>query len=298
MSFEALILGHVRDSTIVHVRTQNLGIRVAFLDIGEYLVDGSIEAASGQSIFRARGRAWSLDEFPCIYQRAYAALDASPQARSRLLALETGPMSSASEVINRPFGGWQNLSKPFQLLMLQDRFTVPPSRSTSIPDDYRLFREAMSDVIYKSNSGERSIVDRITPEHDGRTQRLATCPVLFQRQIIGDDVRVHVCRGEAFAVRISSDAVDYRYYKARGSFAHLEPQATLPEEIRAGSIAFAATSGVALAGFDFKVDADGHWYCLEMNPSPAFESYDHALDGVIARRLVEGFRMTTVGCPG
>jgi D-alanine-D-alanine ligase-like ATP-grasp enzyme len=60
----------------------------------------------------------------------------------------------------------------------------------------------------------------------------------------------------------------------------------LPSAIGKKCIEFAAASGVALAGFDFKVDDEGCWYCLEMNPAPAFESYDHVMNGAIARRIV------------
>jgi hypothetical protein len=285
-----LILGHLRDSTVVHVRAvaERMAARVCFVDIGAYVTDGSFtQTAAAGAILAVGGREWHLDDFPCIYQRVYLGFHARPPAVSRLVALETALYSSRSRVINRPFGGWQNMSKPFQTLMLLERFMTPASRSTSIPDDYRRFRERTGDIIYKSNSGERSIVDHVSAEHDERADRLVECPALFQQQIVGDDVRVHVFQDEAFAVRVRSDAVDYRYYKTRGSFADLEPEPALPPEIGKACVEFAAASGVVLAGFDFKVDAEGRWYCLEMNPSPAFESYDHVLDGIIARRLVE-----------
>jgi D-alanine-D-alanine ligase-like ATP-grasp enzyme len=97
---------------------------------------------------------------------------------------------------------------------------------------------------------------------------------------------VHVFFGETFAVRIRSDAVDYRYYRTRGSFAKLEPEIELPKAIKSACIEFAAASRVSLAGFDFKIDGEGRWYCLEMNPTPAFESYDRVMEGAIARRIL------------
>jgi hypothetical protein len=296
MSAAGLIVGHRRDSAIAHVRSaaQQMGCAVAFVDVEEFAAGGTVtDATSSDAVITASGRSYRLGDFGCIYQRVYPGSDAPPAAVSRLMALETALYASRSQVINRPFAGWQNMSKPLQMLMLQQAgFAVPVSRSTSIPDDYRRFRQQTDDTIYKSNSGERSIVARLSAEHDERAGRLTNCPALFQQRIVGDDVRVHVFRDDAFAVRIQSDAVDYRYYKARGSFARLEPEPSLPLDVRTRCIEFAMATGVVLGGFDFKIDAAGCWYCLEMNPAPAFESYDHVLGGVIGRRLVEA-----LACP-
>lgn len=291
MSVRGLVIGHVRDSTIMHVLAvaQRAAADVLFVDMAEYLECGSItNATSNEAVLKLGACSYQLDAFAYIYQRSYIGPDGTPSAQGRLLALEAALSSSKRRVINRPISGWQNMSKPFQTLMLQESgFDVPDSRSTSVPGDYREFRQRMGDVIYKSNSGQRSIVERATAEHDGRAERLVQCPVLFQRRIVGDDVRVHVLENEIFPMRIQSDAIDYRYYKSHGSFAKFDPQMRPPEEISSACVRFAAKSGVLLAGFDFKVDREGRWYCLEMNPTPAFESYDRLMDGIIARRIVE-----------
>ena len=290
MKSNGLIIGHIRDSTIAHVRTVawRLGADVPFVDVGEYVTTGSItDATSSNAVLTVSGHDYPLGGVSCIYQRASIEPDPPPWSQSRLLALETALLSSGSEVINRPLTGWQNMSKPLQMLMLEScGFVVPSSRATSVPEDYQDFRTYMGDIIYKSNSGQRSIVDRVSTGHDQRAELLSHCPALFQQRIVGNDIRVHVVHEEIFAVKIQSDAVDYRYYKSRGSFAKLQAEPLLPSAIGKKCIEFAAASGVALAGFDFKVDDEGCWYCLEMNPAPAFESYDHVMNGAIARRIV------------
>lgn len=290
MNSGGLIIGHSGDSTIQHVRSvaHGLGTDVRFLDVGDWLKEGSVSGAcTDEPSLSLKQETFRFSDFSWIYQRGYIASDPTPISQGRLLALEAALCNSRSIVINRPNGGWQNMSKPLQMLMLEEfGFRVPPSRSTSVPSDYHQFREEERNLIYKSNSGRRSIVDGIGDEQDYRTEAIRHCPVLFQRRIVGVDVRVHVLCGEAFSVRAQSDAIDYRYYRLNGSFLNLEAMHSIPEEMERRCIAFAADSGVKLAGFDFKIDANGSWYCLEMNPSPAFESYDHVLENGIARRIV------------
>jgi hypothetical protein len=178
-------------------------------------------------------------------------------------------------------------SKPLQAHRLQEHgFSIPPSLSTSVPEDYRSFREG-KELIYKSNSAERSIVDRVDRVEADRLAFLPACPVLFQHLIRGRDVRVHVIGGAAFPVLIESDAVDYRYAKRQGAVARMQPLRDLPAEIRDRCPAFSRSCGLDLAGFDFKITPEDRWYCLEMNPAPGFEGYDRVLGGTIARRLLE-----------
>ncbi len=290
MNPSGLIIGHSRDSTIRHVRSvaRVLGANVEFLDIGEWMKEGSIiGACTGEALLSLKEKTYRFSDFQWIYQRGYLTSTPTPINQGRLLAMETALCNSNANIINRPNGGWQNMSKPLQMFMLEEfGFCVPPSRSTGIPTDYHQFREQERDIIYKSNSGLRSIVDGIGDEQDCRAEALRYCPVLFQRRIVGVDVRVHVLCGEAFSVRAQSDAIDYRYYRLEGSFLNLEAISNIPEEIEQRCTAFAKASGVNLAGFDFKIDANGLWHCLEMNPSPAFESYDHVLENRIACRII------------
>ena len=83
------------------------------------------------------GQTYVFEHFSGVYRRIYADPDAAPAIHSRLVALELALRVTAVPVVNRPFGGWQNMSKPFQMLMLQRHdLTAPTSRSTSIPDDF------------------------------------------------------------------------------------------------------------------------------------------------------------------
>jgi len=242
---------------------------------------------------RAAGVSYRISEFSGIYQRlllpnpSHVGKYQWPKTMSRFVGLSAVLQSTQVNTINRPLCGWENMSKPLQSYFLRQKgFTVPLSLTTSIVSDYKKFRQH-GETIYKSNSGVRSIVDNVEKVENERLQFLENCPVLFQRRIVGKDVRIHVVEDSVFAVEIESDAIDYRYYRTKGTYSHMRACESAPQWIMDLCRSYAQERGVVLAGFDFKVDDLGNWYCLEMNPSPGFESYDVVLEGRIGKRVLE-----------
>ena len=92
--------------------------------------------------------------------------------------------------------------------------------------------------------------------------------MLVQEYIAGVDVRVHVVAGECFGTEVRGAGVDYRF-----DGHHSYRERDVPPEIGALCVTVAATEGLLLAGFDFRVDAFGLWFCLEVNPMPSFIPY-------------------------
>jgi D-alanine-D-alanine ligase-like ATP-grasp enzyme len=44
--------------------------------------------------------------------------------------------------------------------------------------------------------------------------------------------------------------------------------------------------GMAFTGWDFKIDAAGQYWCLEVNPMPGYGCYDRRCDGAISTELL------------
>ncbi len=297
MAANLLIVGFATDSTIRHVlgTAVGTGVETALLELEEFYATGAIDWSSNdpeETVVYVGDLAFRLGEFDAIYQRASPpdleslSMENAAHCRALSAALHIALSTSPATVVNRPRAGWENSSKLLQLSLLKSAgFDVPPSLSTSFSADLIAWARH-DDLIYKSNSGTRSIVSSVNPEHIQRADELDKCGVLFQRHIRGVDVRVHVVKGEALAVAIESDAVDYRYYRRCGTYAKMRPLPDLPRHISDLCISYAGSRGVDIAGFDFKC-ADGVWYCLEMNPSPAFAYFDDSLEGRIAARLVD-----------
>jgi glutathione synthase/RimK-type ligase-like ATP-grasp enzyme len=90
-------------------------------------------------------------------------------------------------------------------------FNVPDTLVTTDPRDVRAFCAEHDQVVYKSTSGVRSIVNLLKASDVSRLDDVRACPTQFQQHIAGIDHRVHVVGGELFAARIESGAIDYRY---------------------------------------------------------------------------------------
>jgi len=175
-------------------------------------------------------------------------------------------------VVNRLSAMGSNSSKPYQAaLIAQAGFAVPDTLVTNDPDALRQFWKRHGSVIYKSCSGVRSIVSRLSADDVDRLARLSTCPTQFQEFIPGIDYRVHVIGDEVHGHTIESDADDYRYAGAAG--VRLRPW-RVPDELRPRMRALAASLGLVMAGIDLRRKPRGDWVCFEVNPSPGFTFYD------------------------
>jgi glutathione synthase/RimK-type ligase-like ATP-grasp enzyme len=204
-------------------------------------------------------------------------------------------------VVNRPSASASNSAKPYQSALIHAwGFATPATLITTDPAAVQAFWEQYGTVIYKSLSGVRSIVARLTPAHRGRLTDLAACPTQFQQYIPGHDYRVHVVGEEIFACEIISAADDYRYAHRQGLSVHMRPY-TLPAACAERCRALAAALHLVVAGIDLRQTPEGQWYCFEVNPSPAFTYYQGAtgqpIDEAIAKLLAERSLTDLKGCP-
>jgi hypothetical protein len=193
-------------------------------------------------------------------------------------------------VLNRPSAMASNGSKPRQAMAIAARgFGVPDTLITTDVDAVLAFQAVHGTVVYKSVSGVRSIVSRLTREQEAYLGDVASCPTQFQQLVPGVDYRVHVVGDEVYCARIDSEADDYRYGAKQGKAISFAP-ASLPDDWPERCRALAADLDFRLAGLDLRRTPDGEWYCFEVNPSPAFTYYDRFGQGIataVARLLAE-----------
>lgn len=198
---------------------------------------------------------------------------------------------AAVRIANRPRAMLSNGSKTFQAdLIRRCGFAIPETLVTNDPDEALAFVAHCAaegdEVIYKSISGARSIVQTFSPEDRERLHRIRWCPTQFQRKVRGTDMRVHVIGQSCFAARITSEATDYRYARRQtgedAELAACEPEPGLAN----GCIRLAATLGLAFAGIDLRMTPEGETVCFEVNPSPAYSYYQSRTGAPIAEALV------------
>jgi glutathione synthase/RimK-type ligase-like ATP-grasp enzyme len=206
-------------------------------------------------------------------------------------------------VINPPSAGRSNGSKPFQMRTLAEAgFRVPRWIASNDRAAVTAFLEGLPQgAIYKACSGLRSRVRRVD---DAFLDRLAaSTPLVVQEYIAGRDVRVHTVLdaattgdpdGSVFPTEVcSTNGIDYRWDPGEHEFAPCE----IPAGIARLCFRVAASEGLVLAGFDFRVGDDGVWHCLEVNPVPTFITYQAATrqeigETIVARMLQDTPRTT------
>jgi hypothetical protein len=171
-----------------------------------------------------------------------------------------------------------NMSKPYQSqLISRAGFDIPTTLLTDDPEEALAFLADHPRAIFKSASGVRSIVREFDLATDRqRLDRIRWCPVQFQENVVGRDVRVHVVGQECHAAIVDSEATDYRYARSQvGEDARLAPFA-LPDELAERCVALSTQLGLPFAGVDLKLADDGRVVCFEVNPSPGFPWYEAA----------------------
>ncbi|MFO7568145.1 MAG: hypothetical protein R6X02_36225 [Enhygromyxa sp.] len=163
-----------------------------------------------------------------------------------------------------------NITKPYQIALLRAAgLPVPETLWTNDPAAVKRFC-AGREAIYKPVSGGAA-TRKITPDDlaDERLAKLAGAPVCFQELLPGDDLRVYVIDGRVVcALRITTDAIDFRQNEQRLEAIELEP------EIARICVRAAEVIGLPYTGMDIKADRSGRTKILELNPSAMFLGFE------------------------
>lgn len=174
-------------------------------------------------------------------------------------------------VINRVGISSGNDSKLYQQhLISASGFLTPRTIITRLPSELKEFYHSCNGkVIYKSISGIRSVVKKLSTSDLKKFSSLKNCPVQFQELIEGIDIRVHTVGKKTFATAVESDSVDYRYGRLTKFY-----EFDLPPHIIRSCLNLSRSMGFVVAGIDLKKTPEGKYYCFEVNPSPAFIAYE------------------------
>jgi hypothetical protein len=190
--------------------------------------------------------------------------------------------SSAALLLNRSEPSASNNSKPFQLSVIEQvGFRIPQTLITNDAETARKFLSENCDSVYKSISGVRSIVRKISDARLESLQDVRWCPTLFQRVVPGTNYRAHVIGTNVLAVRIESTELDYRY--GRTSMNCVE----LPPDVARRCVDLTRRLGLEFSGIDLMRTPDDHWYCFEVNPSPGYSYFERASGAPISAVLAK-----------
>ena len=252
-------------------------------------VSGSLDTGS---------RRTPMEEVQAVFDRADSTSarpgpDGRPRGPGPDLLLAEFVDHVTALVVNPASAQASNASKPYQYGAIRAAgLAVPKTLVTSDPDAARdILDDHPEGVIYKSVSSVRSKVSLLDAAAAGRLDDVRSGPVQLQEYVAGQDVRVHVIAGEAFARAVTSTASDYRYPQTDAEAPRIGPF-TLPDAVRDACVNLADRLGLYLAGLDLRRRPDGRWVCFEANPQPAYTFYEPAHDDHVTPALV---RLLTTG---
>lgn len=286
-------VGLTSDGTLAHLADEaaRRGVAVTTIDLHDVVADGDWRLAipdDGRSWLTAAGQRYDLDAAASYFCRIVDLSSLEDEGRwlrwQSLIAAVTAWLEQVpGTVVNRPGLHSDNGCKPLhELTLSRHGFAVPESIASSDRSRLRAFA-ATGPTIVKALSGVRADSRLVTPR-DFDSFDIVQGPVHLQRYVAGKDVRAHVCGSKVYAQEITSSAVDYR--TAAETEATYVP-CDLPEELVARMVDCTRESGMAFAGWDFKVGEDWQHWCLEVNPMPGYDWYDRKLDGAISAGLVD-----------
>lgn len=181
-----------------------------------------------------------------------------------------------------------NNSKPYQAqIAVEQGFLIPETLITNKPKAVEEFWSQHPQMIYKSISGVRSIVKKMDDDDWVKIHKIKNCPVQFQQQVQGYDVRVHVIGELTVATRISTSNTDYRYINSDNSeYTILEPFSLQPE-LNEKCIALSKALGLNFSGIDLRITDTDEVYCFEVNPCPGYSYYEKNTSQEISVLLAE-----------
>jgi glutathione synthase/RimK-type ligase-like ATP-grasp enzyme len=194
-------------------------------------------------------------------------------------------------VVNPPQAGTHNGAKPLhEAILARLGFRVPASITSCEIEKLREFVQA-GPTVSKALSGVRA--DTVMVDEDALADfDAASGPIHLQRYVAGDDARVHVVGDRLIAQRVpAGGGVDYRRDSRMAELKSLELPRGLAELLVRSSVEL----GLPFSGWDFKIDPDGEYWCLEVNAMPGYAPYDLRCEGAISRALLtylEGKKLT------
>lgn len=282
------IAGSRADPVMVHFATRCVVREVPFavIDLVDLAATGGWSLSvppDGSDVFHG-GEVVRPGELSGIYVRPIY-LGRSPAEAARWRGLMDGFTAWMDEtevaVVNRPRHHQLNSSKPAHYAWLSaSGLRVPPSLMSSDRERLAEFVRAGRAVV-KPVCGTRATTREIAATDVDALPEPAG-PLLVQRLVEGDDVRAHVVGEDVVACRFSSTAIDYRSDRQAR-----RQRVDVPDALADLLVDLTAEQGLTFAGWDFKVDEAGDYWCLECNPMPGYSFYDRVCDGAVSDALID-----------
>ncbi|WP_078552581.1 ATP-grasp domain-containing protein [Bacillus alkalicellulosilyticus] len=190
-------------------------------------------------------------------------------------------------VINPP----RNYAKFYQLYKLRNHgIPMPKTCVTSSVDVAHRFIMNNKSTVCKPLSGG-SYCQRVTTSLLERIHLIENEPVIFQEEIVGEDVRVNMLDGIVLSSHIikksNKEILDYRtdpnYHGGNAEYEEVR----LPEDVLTFCDKAMKLLGLTFSGIDLRKMKDGRYVLLECNSMPAFLDIELKTGAPITERIID-----------
>jgi hypothetical protein len=267
-----IIIGSLQDSTINTVaKSQSFNHRHTgvLLQLEDLTTQWDFKCTNGKLTFFINSIA--IKEIASIYYRYFYQDDEKIDAIELLhICLE----NFDGLVYGRGGSEYFNSSKPLQLSNLLP--SIQTYSSIALPDTIIIKGASIDSIvgslvetqlITKSISGVRSIVVNNNTFDKWGKAGLQALPTLFQKQIMGVDIRVHVLHQQIIATKIDKDAIDYRYAMETSL-----KSVSLPQDVIQFCLSVSQIEKNPLVGIDL-IQTAGKYILLESNATPGWDYF-------------------------
>ena len=258
-------------------------------------IDYTFDPQSGvQCIMQSQGVTTDLSRINVVYLRPHNFRDFAEMQNKAFddpLALKAAGFetqllayldASDAVVVNRSDPSATNASKPQQLWAINNTgFKIPETFISNDKEAVKQFLLQNKEVVYKSISSVRSIVQKLSSGHMEYLDDISWCPTLFQEYLPGINYRVHVIGDIIYSVCIESDKLDYRY----GNTTMIAEE--LPADVAEKCKTLNSILGLHFSGIDLLRTRDDEWYCFEVNTSPAYSYFELNSGLPISKSLIQ-----------
>lgn len=287
-----------------------MGLEVAFLDTSRLGLDTSVSYRVLQGgefpDVKWAARSFELKDISAVWNRRPTAPTINPSvtdpddrgfAASEWRQLLLGILEATPALFVNPVQSQRSAVKPLQLhIARQVGFRVPDTLITNDRGDVREFLNLhRGRVVHKTLSAPRNFFPE-TRRWDSAAEAalldLALAPTILQEEIKGrHDVRVTAVGNELFAAKFESSASRIRSADSRLDLDVPCTSEAIPHPVASGIREFMTRLGLRFGTLDFRVDLNGEYVFLEVNPQGQF-LYVEILTGLpicaaVARLLAE-----------
>lgn len=269
-----LLVGTEEDRMLVYFAKFLAKINKKFLFFNQkYILLGNDILNSG---LRIKGEKYSYRDFSgvlnrCTFPDPDELSKVSPRYKTAISCLFNILSYRFQNVLNPAYLGISNDSKMFQLSLLKLNIIKKVDYLILAKTDVKqaISTRLGNETIVKSLSSIRSEVVQYEGNEEKYFLKKSDEPVLFQKLIQGDNIRVHVIVDQCFAVIITSSAVDYRYGETAPKFEKYK----LPKSISEECIDISKQMQLKFCGIDL-IKKGNEYYILEVNPAPGWTYFE------------------------